>query len=72
MTKTLVQAVAITLSAVATFGTVVGANGLAGTQFASAQRVAAAAMQVWPRCSTWTSSRTCRRSASWWSADRNA
>ena len=46
MTKTFAQAVAITLSAVATFGTVVGANGLAGTQFASAQRVTAARMQV--------------------------
>jgi hypothetical protein len=41
MTKTL-QAIAITLSAVATFGTVFGANGLASKQFASAQRIAAA------------------------------
>ena len=40
MTKT-IQAVAFALSVLVTFGTVAGANGLASTQYAAAERVAA-------------------------------
>ena len=40
MTKTTAQAAALALSALVTFGTVAGANGLATTQYVAAERVA--------------------------------
>ena len=43
MTKTLVQAVAFTLSALTTLGTVAAANGIATKQFAAARHDAEAA-----------------------------
>jgi multidrug efflux pump subunit AcrA (membrane-fusion protein) len=42
MTKTRTQAAALALSAFAAFGTVAGANGMARTQYAAAERVALA------------------------------
>ena len=49
MTKTLTQATAFALAALVTFGTVAGANGIATTRYAAAERsaqVAADATQV--------------------------
>ena len=40
MTKTTAQAAALALSALVTFGTVAGANGLATKQYVAAERVA--------------------------------
>jgi len=40
MTKTTAQAAALALSALVTFGTVAGANGLATGQYVAAERVA--------------------------------
>jgi len=42
MTRIVAQAAALALSALATVATVAGANGLAGTQYAVAQRLAQA------------------------------
>ena len=40
MTRTTAQAAALALSALVTFGTIAGANGLATKQYAAAERVA--------------------------------